>query len=79
MPHKLPIIVIVLLSLTAAGCGSSGPSRAPVRGQVRVAGQPLKRGRILFAPLAPNVGPTASAVVVDGQYQLPTQEGAAWE
>ena len=70
------ILFIALLALTALGCGKSGPDRAPVRGQVKIAGQPLKSGRILFCPLAPNVGPTASAVVVNGQYELPAKEGA---
>jgi hypothetical protein len=76
MRYVFLLLFTSLLCLTALGCGSSGPDRAPVRGQVKIAGQPLKQGRILFAPLAPNVGPTASAVVVNGEYQLPAREGA---
>ena len=68
---------ITLLSITAAaaGCGNSGPTRAPIRGKVTVAGQPLAAGRILFTPISPNQGPATSAVVTAGEYEIPEEDG----
>jgi hypothetical protein len=71
----IALLLIALAVATAVGCGESGLARAPVRGQILLAGQPLKQGRILFTPQAPNTGPVASAVVVNGAYQLSAQDG----
>jgi hypothetical protein len=57
------------------GCQEAGPDRAPISGRVTVGGQPLAAGRILFEPIAPTEGPVTSAVVVDGAYRLPEEEG----
>ena len=59
-----------------AGCGHTGPTRAPIQGKVTVAGQPLAKGRILFIPQAPTQGPTTSAAIVAGEYKIPQAEGA---
>jgi hypothetical protein len=68
-------IAIVVFAIAVAGCGSSGPVRAPIRGKVTVAGQPLAAGRILFTPVAPNRGPATSAVIKAGEYAIPEGEG----
>ncbi len=59
-----------------AGCGpGDGLTRGPIKGRVTVGGQPLAKGRVLFLPVAPNTGPTVSAPIVGGDYQLPRREG----
>ena len=58
-----------------AGCGNSGPQRVPVAGKVMVGGKPLAGGRILFIPVEPNHGPTASAGIKNGEYRIPKAEG----
>jgi len=58
-----------------AGCSSEGDGRAPIAGEVSVGGQPLASGRILFVPIAPNEGPTASAAIVNGKYELDQANG----
>jgi hypothetical protein len=63
------------MALFLAGCGESGPPRAPIAGSVTIGGAPLKAGRILFLPQAPTEGPAVSARVVDGKYTLPDAEG----
>ncbi|MDX1947834.1 MAG: hypothetical protein SFU86_20720 [Pirellulaceae bacterium] len=75
MKNIFPWLGVLIVSLCLAGCGSSGAPRGPITGQVTVGGQPLKSGRILFLPLAPNQGPTASAMIVDGQYNLSDLDG----
>ena len=67
--------MIALATAAAAGCGQAGPERAPIRGTVTVAGQPLAAGRILFTPVAPNQGPATSAVIKAGEYTIPKNEG----
>jgi hypothetical protein len=67
--------LIVLLLATVAGCGSSGPPRGAIEGQVTIGGVPLKSGRIMFTPLPPAEGPAASAAIVDGKYRIEQAEG----
>jgi hypothetical protein len=66
---------LLVLPLVAAGCGESGPPRAPIAGRVTIGGAPLAAGRILFLPQAPTEGPAASAMVVDGEYNLTESDG----
>jgi hypothetical protein len=66
----------LLAGLLLAGCGQSGPPRAPVSGKVMVGGQLLAKGRILFIPQAPTQGPATSAAIVAGEYKIPEKEGA---
>lgn len=66
----------VVVLLFVAGCGQDdGLERAAVKGRVTVAGQPLARGRILFRPLSPTQGPTVSAAVTDGGYEIVEKDG----
>lgn len=71
----LPAIALAALTVAMVGCGSSGPERAPIRGRVTVAGQPLASGRILFTPVAPTEGPATSARIVNGEYTIERKEG----
>jgi hypothetical protein len=66
---------LLLVSLMLAGCGRSGPTRAPITGNITIGGAPLKGGRILFLPQAPAEGPAASARIADGKYELPDSVG----
>lgn len=68
-------LMVAILASAVAGCGESGPTRAPIRGKVTVGGQPLAAGRVLFTPLAPNHGPAASARVAAGEYKLSISDG----
>ena len=79
MPHLLRFLVcasglsaLALAMVCSSGCGQSGLPRGAVRGRVTIGGRPLAHGRVLFLPAS---GPTVSAVIVNGEYQLPRHEG----
>ena len=67
------LAAIIVLS---SGCGQGdGLTRGPIKGRVTVGGQPLAKGRILLLPVAPSTGPTVTAPIVNGEYQLTDREG----
>lgn len=76
---KSAVSQLAILALSAAclaGCGTSdGLSRGAVQGRVTIGGAPLAKGRILFLPQAPTSGPTVSAAIENGVYELPRHEG----
>jgi hypothetical protein len=57
------------------GCGDTGPERAPIKGKITVGGRPLPSGQILFVPIAPTVGPSASAAIKNGEYAMKKDAG----
>lgn len=69
------IVTAIAVAVLITGCGSSGPPRGAVHGRVTIANQPLAAGQILFVPVAPNSGPTVSAAIVNGDYQLDERNG----
>lgn len=70
------VLLLTFVAIAATmGCGQSGPIRAPIQGKITVGGQPLAKGRILFTPVAPNQGPATSAVIAEGAYSIPQNEG----
>ena len=59
-----------------SGCGSGdGLPREPVQGTVTLAGEPLESGMISFDPGSADLPTTAGAVIADGRYEVPRQEG----
>ena len=49
--HSLPVPLLVLVSLVAAGCGGSADGKlAPVKGTVSLDGEPLAGARVEFDP-----------------------------
>jgi hypothetical protein len=82
MLHLLRLLVcagtlsaLAIAIVCSSGCSDSGMPRGAVQGRVTIGGQPLAKGRILFLPIAPNEGPTVSAVIVNGEYSLSRHEG----
>jgi hypothetical protein len=67
---RLGGLLAALLSLT--GCGDA--RTAKVRGTVRVDGEPLKSGSILFVP-ADGKSPTAGGAIKDGHYAVEVPRG----
>jgi hypothetical protein len=68
--------LVAAFTFLSVGCGGKeGPGRMGVRGAVQFDNAPLASGRILFVPEPPTQGPVASAVIVDGAYQIPAEQG----
>jgi hypothetical protein len=69
-----PVFTILCAGvLLLSGCGGERIERCPVRGSVRLDGQPLAEGTILFSPRAQ--GPSAGGEIRDGVFTLSEQEG----
>ena len=63
-------ILLVGLGLLL-GCGrGSGLDRVTVSGKVSYRGKPVPDGMIAFVPIKDTRGPTSSAIIKDGDYQV---------
>ena len=65
----------MLCGLSLCGCGSTGPERASVQGEVTLGGKPLEKGSILFRPTEGTTGPTAGGTIENGKYSIPKNSG----
>jgi hypothetical protein len=63
----------LLMGAALLGCGNADAGRAAVSGKVAFDGQPLPTGQIAFEPQGP--GRFGIAQIVDGAYQMPSQQG----
>lgn len=64
------LCLLIIYSCAATGCGTGGPSLAPVSGTVSVNGQPLKLGRVCFYPERGR--PAIGEIGADGTFHLTT-------
>ena len=69
-------VVLTLLLTGLIGCQPSGPERAAVTGVVELDGKPIEHGAITFIPNGPDGGPTSGAVIENGKYTIPLENGA---
>jgi len=67
MHCRLKLHVFGSAALILAGCGSSGPERFPLSGNVEFQGAPVAQGSIRFVPEAKDQQPEG-AVIRDGRY-----------
>lgn len=63
-----------LAGLALAGCGDNYGGRVEINGNVKLKGQPLKTGMVMFEPLAKQ-DTRASAMITDGNYKVPRENG----
>jgi hypothetical protein len=71
-----PTMAFGFLVLNLAGCGESDKlPREPVSGAVAVEGKPLKSGMITFIPNEANTPTQGGAVVIEGKYTIPKNQG----
>src|SRR5262245_48558947 len=67
-------ICFVLLVMSFAGCGKTGPELAPVAGRITLDSKPLASADILFQPDG-SKPPSAGRTDADGRYQLAYKRG----
>jgi len=67
-------ICFVLLAMSFAGCGKTGPEVAPVTGRITLDGKPLANADVLFQPDG-SKPPSAGRAGADGHYELAYKRG----
>jgi hypothetical protein len=69
-------LIVAALGL-ASGCGTSGPARQRLQGEVSMNGQPVPAGVIVFTPdtSVGNSGPQGVATIKDGKFDTAASEG----
>ena len=73
---RLLLVVVLFVSLTAVGCGSTNtdlPPTAPVTGKVTYQGQPVSNGLVTFHP-ANGSKPASGQTGKNGEFTLSTFE-----
>lgn len=70
-------LIVTVAALAAAGCGDSGPQRAPVTGQITWEGKPVESGTISFMTSGTAESASASAPITAGKYTIPEESGPA--
>jgi hypothetical protein len=71
------ILACSAVFLVTAGCNKAaqGPIRAGIQGHVKLDGQPVEHGSILFTPVKGVRGTTAGGPIEDGRYVLQIASG----
>ena len=74
MKRIVQALACVLTLLLWVGCYEDG-ARVPVSGTVTQDGQPVKAGKITFAPAEGTKGPAAGTLIENGRFRIPASEG----
>lgn len=69
------LVVGVVLFPLGVGCGKSDSDRGSVSGEVRIDGQLLEQGSILFTPIDGAKGAVAGGEIKNGRYELSGKKG----
>jgi len=73
-PSIFVLVLAIVASLAAPGCGRSGPELAPVSGKVTYNGKPVPRGTITFSTDDPKGRNATGVIGPNGTYILQTEE-----
>ncbi len=65
----------MLFAALMIGCGSDGPERVVVTGEVTYQGKPLEKGQIRFEPAPGNKAPPSGGFILDGRYTIDAKGG----
>jgi hypothetical protein len=71
---KWPLCVGIV-AVGVSGCADSRAKRYGVSGEVTWQGKPLDRGGITFLPADASVGSSGGAIIGEGRYAIPAQNG----
>src|SRR5438552_5090261 len=66
--------LVSIVAAVLAGCSDPYAGRMEVSGEVKLQGQPLKEGSILFEPLG-GQGTQSGSSITNGKYTIPRQSG----
>ena len=74
MHSKTWLLLCTAPLILSLGCGGGAGGRLAIEGAVSYAGEPIKKGSIIFRS-ADSALPEVSAAIVDGAYKVPAQLG----
>jgi hypothetical protein len=77
MPCACSYVICLGILLAGIGCGKGDANRGAIAGQVKLDGQPLEQGSILFMPMEGVKGSIADGEIVNGRFQLLGKNGPA--
>ena len=63
-------LIYVVSSMIIVGCGSDGPQRTVISGNVTYRGEPIPEGSITFAAKDSSTRTSMAAAIEDGEYRL---------
>ena len=66
----------MLVGLTLAGCGKTGPTRCEVTGSVTLDGQPVDGGEVLFLPTGGENATSDACPIVNGAFKGQVSPGS---
>jgi hypothetical protein len=73
---RVRIFILIVCLLAVVGCGKSDPyGREPLTGTITFGGLPLDEGSIQFWSTEPGAAWRSGAMIVDGKYQVPREQG----
>lgn len=76
--HVVRVAVFLVLAASLTGCGGNPTaSHNPIKGEVKLDGQPMESGSIMFRPVNEGKGQAVSAPIVAGRYEVGTADGPA--
>lgn len=67
---RLIVVLMAVVSLVTVGCRKAGPIRGSIHGEVKLDGQLLQQGSILFVPIDGTRGVVTGEQIVGGKYHL---------
>ncbi len=67
------MIAVGVVALMLSGCSESGPRRYPIKGTVKLNGQPVNNATVILTPVGE--GLAAAATIRDGAFELPAAVG----
>lgn len=74
---KFRIVSFPFLALLLAGCGDVSTPRNSIKGEVKLDGQPMAKGSIMFLPTGEGKGQAVVAPIVGGRYEIVAAQGPA--
>ena len=68
-------VLVLAITMLAAGCGQNYGGRQEVKGTIKLKGQPLDQGQITFMPLSGDRSTQEGSLIADGSYLIDRAHG----
>jgi hypothetical protein len=75
MNSRLAPFLVLLLVALPTGCGENYGGRQEVKGTIKLKGQPLDQGQIMFVPMSDDRSTQAGSLIANGSYHIERAQG----